>query len=319
MNDLPTPETPFRLGTRASPLALVQSELTLAALREAWPDVPEGGFQVVRVSTTGDRVLDRPLAEIGGKGLFTRELDRALAEGEIDAGVHSLKDVPTWLPEGQSLGAVLPREDPRDAFFTREDAPPLAPEDLPQGAVVGTASLRRQASLLARRPDLRVVSIRGNVGTRLGKLNAGEVAATMLAVAGLKRLGEAERIRVVLEPEVMLPGVAQGAIALQVRGDDARAASLLAPLDHAASRAEVTAERACLDALQGSCTTPVGVLGRLNGELALSARLGLPDGSRLVEVSERAPAEEAEALGLELGRRLRAEAGDEMLRALGLA
>ncbi len=212
-------ETPrLRLGTRGSPLALAQAREVRARLAAAHADLePEAAVEIVVIKTTGDTVQDRTLAEIGGKGLFTKEIEEALLDGRIHAAVHSMKDVPTWLPEGLAIGAVLAREDPRDALFS-ERADSLAA--LPKGAVVGTASLRRQAQVLLARPDLEVVPFRGNVQTRLHKLAEGEVDATLLAVAGLKRLGMAERITAVLEPEVMLPAVAQGAIGVETRVDD---------------------------------------------------------------------------------------------------
>ncbi|MEA2779455.1 MAG: hydroxymethylbilane synthase, partial [Rhodospirillaceae bacterium] len=237
----------LRIGTRGSPLALAQAHLVgdrLAAVHAHLP-APE----IVVIKTTGDRVQDRKLEEIGGKGLFTKEIEEALNEGRIDLAVHSMKDMPTFLPEGLVIACLLPREDPRDVLFSPH-AKNL--KDLPRGARVGTSSLRRQAQVLALRPDVEVVMFRGNVGTRLEKLAAGQVDATLLALAGLIRLGQAERATAILSTEEMLPAVAQGAIGIEIRESDARTAGLLAPLDDPATEITVGAERACLAVLDGS-------------------------------------------------------------------
>ena len=239
----------LRLGTRGSPLALAQAAEVRSLLAESDPTLaPEGAVETVVIRTTGDKVQDRTLAEIGGKGLFTKEIEEALIEGRIDAAVHSMKDVPTWLPEGLEIACVLAREDARDALFSNA-GDSLA--GLPEGALVGTASLRRQAQVLAARPDLRVVPLRGNVDTRLRKLAEGQVAATLLAVAGLKRLGRAEAITAPLATEEMLPAVAQGAVGLEIRSDDDRTRAYLAPLQHQETARRVAAERACLAVLDG--------------------------------------------------------------------
>ena len=306
-----------RLGTRGSPLALKQAEETRDRLAAAWPALAvPGAIELVVIKTSGDRVQDRPLAELGGKGLFAKEIEEALAARRIDIAVHSLKDLPTWLPDGLALAAVLPREDVRDALVTLDGLPGL--EALPAGAVVGTCSLRRQAQLLLRRPDLRVVTLRGNVGTRLARLAEGACRATLLAVAGLNRLGLAERGRP-LPTEHLLPAVAQGAIGLEIRADDAATAGLLAAINHAPTWQRVTAERACLAALRGSCTTPVAVLadlltGALGSGLRLRALLALPDGSQplFLEQVGGAPA----ALGLAVGSELRGRAGPAHLALL---
>ena len=307
----------LRIGTRASPLALRQVEIVRAALVAAHPDLAEpGAVDVVPIRTTGDRIQDRTLAEAGGKGLFTKEIEEALAAGAVDLAVHSAKDMQTWLPKGLVLGAVLPREDPRDALLSNAGARNLAA--LPPGAVLGTASLRRQAQALMRRPDLKVVPFRGNVETRLRKLSEGMADATLLAVAGLKRLGHAERLDAVLEPEEMLPAVGQGTLAVEFRAGDERMAALLAPLNHVPTAGCLAAERALLAALDGSCRTPIAALAEPSGPdgLRLRALLALPDGSQAHQDAGSASMSDAAALGNELGRRLLAVAGPEFLRGL---
>lgn len=306
----------LRLGTRGSPLALAQTEETRRRLAEAHPELAApGALETVVIRTTGDRVQDRPLSEIGGKGLFTKEIEEALHEGGIDLAVHSMKDVPTWPPETLVLAAFLPREDPRDAFFSPHGDSLAA---LPAGALVGTASLRRQSQVLALRPDLRVTTLRGNVDTRLRKLAEGEVDATLLALAGLRRLGRGDSVPAVLSVEEMLPAVGQGAIGLQARRDDARTCGWLAALDDAETRARVTAERACLAVLDGSCRTPIAALAeRTDGEgLHLRALVAAPDGSRIWRAEGRGPVSEAAALGEGVGRELRAAAGEAFFAAL---
>ncbi len=296
----------LRIGTRGSPLALAQAEETRTRLAILDPALAAAGaVEVVVIRTTGDRIQDRTLADAGGKGLFTKEIEEALIEGRIDIAVHSMKDVPTWLPDGLEIACLLPREDPRDAFFS-----PVAgdPDQLPAGAVVGTASLRRQAQILARRPDLRVVPIRGNVETRLRKLAAGEVDATLLALAGLKRLGLTAAITAILDPAAMLPAVAQGAIGLETRIGDARIASLLAPLNCPATQARVSAERAALEVLDGSCRTPIAALATLapGDQLDLDLLVARPDGAAVFRLARRGPAAESRRLGREAGAAMRA-------------
>ena len=305
----------LRLGTRGSPLALAQAHEVRRRLAEAHSELAaEGAVEIVVIKTSGDRIQDRTLAEIGGKGLFTKEIEEALVDGAIDVAVHSMKDVPTWLPEGLAITAVLPREDPRDAFFSDKGAS-LA--DLPAGAVVGTASLRRQAQVLMARPDLKVAPLRGNVGTRLRKLADGEADATLLAMAGLKRLGEAGRVTAPLEPDEMLPAVAQGAIGLEARAGDERTGAWLAALDHRETAARVAAERACLEVLDGSCRTPIAALAELDGtELWLRALVAMPDGSRAHRAERRGPATDPEALGRDAGAELRGAAGPAFFAAL---
>ena len=294
-------QTPLRIGTRGSPLALVQSEMVRRRL------TPGDPADIVVLKTSGDLLFDRSLADAGGKGLFTKEIDEALLAGRIDMAVHSLKDVPTWLPKGIVLAAILEREDPRDAFISRA-SPRLF--DLPAGAVVGSASLRRQAQILHRRPDLKVTLLRGNVETRLRKLGEGVVDATLLALAGLRRLGRADAVTAILEPDEMLPAPAQGAIAIACRADDGKLRERLQALDHAASRAEVTAERALLEALDGSCRTPIAALARADGDrLALKGLVAKPDGSRVVSGAREGVSADAARIGRDLGEFLRAEAG----------
>jgi hydroxymethylbilane synthase len=304
--------TPLRIGTRGSPLARVQTELVCRALREADSALAEpGALEVVAIRTTGDRVVDRPLAELGGKGLFCKELEAALVGRRIDLAVHSMKDLPTWLPDGLTIGAMLPRADPRDVLIVRER--PARIEDLPPRAVVGSTSLRRRAQLLARRPDLQVIAFRGNVETRLRRLEAGEVDATLLARAGLDRLGLMPAGARMLEPDEMLPAVGQGAIGVECRTDDAIIARLAA-IDHRPTSACVAAERAMLDVLDGSCHTPIagyaeigaaieGALMRLRGLIAR------PDGSRRLAAERTGPAADGERLGREVGHELRERAG----------
>ncbi|MBP2301722.1 hydroxymethylbilane synthase [Azospirillum picis] len=296
---------PLRIGTRGSPLALAQAHETRDRLIAAHPHLAApGAIEIVVFKTTGDRILDRTLAEAGGKGLFTKELEEALFDGRADLAVHSMKDVPTALPDGLEIATLLPREDPRDAFFARTGSG-LA--DLPPGAVVGTAGLRRQAQVLELRPDLTVVPLRGNVQTRLSKLDAGEVDATLLALAGLRRLGLTDRITAVLEPETMLPAVAQGAIGIEIRSADDATRALLAPLNCDETMVRVTAERALLAALDGSCRTPIAALATLDGDaLHLRAKVLSHDGRSIFRTERRGTAAEAESLGTDAGEEIRA-------------
>jgi hydroxymethylbilane synthase len=303
----------INIGTRGSPLALAQAELTKAALLAAHPQLTAAGVTIVPIKTTGDKVQDRTLSEIGGKGLFTKEIEEALLEGRIDLAVHSMKDMPTFLPDGLVIAAMLEREDPRDVLIS-----PVADsiENLPQGAVVGTASLRRQAQLLALRPDLKVQPLRGNVGTRLDKLARGEAAATLLALAGLKRLGRVDAATAILSTDAFLPAVAQGAIGIEIRVNDPRIAARVAPLDHAPTTIAVTAERACLAVLDGSCRTPIAAHAEISGTaLRLRGLVALPDGteSHRAEDTGNATLAGAAALGRAVGARLKARAGPNFL------
>jgi len=299
----------LRIGTRGSPLALAQAAEVRARLAAAWPELAaEGAVETVIIRTTGDAVQNRTLAAIGGKGLFTKELEEALYAGTVDLAVHSLKDVPTWLPDGLALVCHLEREDPRDAFFSRGGAP-LA--TLPAGSVVGTASLRRQAQVLHARPDLRVVPLRGNVETRLRKLAEGAVDATLLALAGLKRLGKTAGISEILPPEAMLPAVAQGAIGIEARSGDERVRAYLEPLGHRATERRVAAERALLAALDGSCKTPIAGLAEFveGGRLRLRGLVVRPDGGAAHATEREGAAEDAERMGADAGAELRRTAG----------
>lgn len=306
-------QPPFaRIGTRGSPLALVQARLVRRLLAEAHGIDPER-IDIQVISTGGDRTqaANASLSEIGGKGLFTKEIDQALLDGVVDIGVHSSKDVATVLPEGVALAAFLEREDVRDAFMS------IVAGDidgLPAGARFGTSSIRRAAQVLRRRPDLVIVPFRGNVDTRLQKLADGVADATMLAVAGLNRLGKADRITALLDPVHFMPAPAQGAIGIAVRSGDRRMAEVVAPLDHRATHSGILAERAMLRVLDGSCRTPVGVLSNLMGEaMELKGEIISLDGQLTFSDSVTGPVERAEALGADLGRRLLAQAGTEFL------
>jgi hydroxymethylbilane synthase len=309
------PSRPFRIGTRGSPMALYQAELVRDRLCAAHPELAAAGaLELVPIRTTGDRVQTRLLAEIGGKGLFTKEIEEALLDERIDMAVHSLKDMETVLPAGLAIGVVLKRDDPRDVLVGRTVLTPggLTLAGLPEGARVGTASLRRRAQLLRLRPDLGVVPIRGNVNTRLAKLEAGEVDALVLALCGLERLGKEGAIGEILGVDVMLPAVAQGALAVECRALDDRVRALLAPLHDAPSAACVLAERSMLAALDGSCRTPIAGLARIDGErLSLDALLLSPDGTAERRGSLAGPADEAASIGTALGEQLRRGAGPE--------
>ena len=305
-------DTPLRIGTRGSKLALAQTKMVRDVLAATYSYLAPP--EIIVIKTTGDQVHNRPLVEIGGKGLFTKEIEEALLSGRIDLAVHSMKDIPTMLPAGLVVDCLLPREDPRDALFAGSAA---SIDDLPHGAVVGTVSLRRSAQLLARRSDLKVVPFRGNVDTRLNKLAAGVVDVTLLAVAGLKRLGMEDRICTILEPEDMLPAAAQGAIGVECRADDVRTRNLLAPINHRETALCVTAERALLEMLGGSCRTPVAALAELReGVLCLRGLLAWPDGSRLVSVERRGEPASATALGREAGAELKKTAGPDFLASI---
>ena len=303
----------LKIGTRGSPLALAQARELAGRLAEAHGDLAgPDAIETVVIRTTGDRVQDRPLSEIGGKGLFTKEIDEALLSGAIDLAVHSMKDVPTWLPDGVSFPCLLPREDPRDALFANSHRR-LA--DLPQGAVVGTAALRRQAQILAMRPDLKVVPIRGNVETRLRKLAEGQVSATLLAVAGLRRLGMADRITATLSTEEMLPAVAQGAIGIACRAGDEAVLARLKPLHCADTSSCVAAERGLLTELDGSCRTPIAAWAQLtsDGGIVLDALIARPDGSEVLRERREGHRQDAAALGRAAGEALKSRAGPGFL------
>lgn len=290
------------IGTRGSPLALAQANMVRDALMAAHPGLAVT-LSVIR--TSGDTFLDRPLAQIGGKGLFTKEIEDALLAGAADIAVHSMKDVPTVLPGGLVIPCMLAREDVRDVLIVRDPAARRV-ADLPKGARLGTASLRRAAQALALRPDLEIVTLRGNVGTRMDKIAAGEADATFLALAGLKRLGLADKARNILDVSEMLPAVAQGAIGIECREGDGRVQGLIAPLDHGETRVCVVAERALLAALDGSCRTPIAAHVTLAGSrLDLAALIALPDGSCRIDTRISGAVADGAALGAEAGARLR--------------
>ncbi len=293
----------LRLGTRGSKLALVQAHETKDRLGRSHGSLSApDAVEIVTIVTTGDSVQNRLLSEIGGKGLFTKEIDEALLGGRVDIAVHSMKDLPTVLPDGIVIGAVLPREDPRDALI---GARRIA--DLPPGATLGTASLRRAAQAKALRPDLAIVPLRGNVDTRIRKIEAGEAKATMLAVAGLKRLGLMESVGSPLAPEEMLPSVAQGAIAIACRAGDTRTLDLLAAIDDEPSRLRVTAEREMLAVLDGSCRTPIAGLAEIEGAtLKLRGLVASTDGTRVDRNERSGAAADAERIGRDLGTALKA-------------
>jgi len=307
-------DLPLRVGTRASPLALAQTRGFLALLRHFCPVLRSMDvFEEHAIRTTGDAVQDRRLADIGGKGLFAKEIHEALAAGRVDFAVHSLKDLETTLPPGIVLACTLRREDARDALVLGPTCPPADPAQpfaaLPRGAVIGTSSVRRQAQLLHARPDLRIATLRGNVQSRLTKLAAGACDASLLAFAGLRRLGLADAAAVVLEPETMVPAAGQGIIGVTVRADDTELRDLLAGIEDPEAKAVATAERALLARLDGSCRTPIGGYARLlpEGELHLTGLVARADGSFLLKRHLRGGASEAAALGTALGESLLAD------------
>lgn len=302
---------PFRIGTRGSPLALAQAHETRSRLSTAF-DLPEDAFEIVVIKTTGDKILDRPLGEIGGKGLFTKEIEDALLGGSIDIAVHSMKDMPVAQPDGLVIDCCLPREDVRDAFLTL-DGTELG--DLPPGTVVGTSSLRRKAQLLHRRPDLEIVEFRGNVQTRLKKLESGVAIGTFLAMAGLRRLSLTSLPAKPIDADEMLPAVAQGAIGIERRADDSRAAEMLAAISDANTVARLAAERAFLEALDGSCQTPIAGLAELRGDtLQLRGEILRTDGSESHSGSREGPIADGPDMGRDLAKALLDKAGPGFLQ-----
>ncbi len=284
----------IRIGTRGSALALAQAHEVRGRLMAAH-GLPESSFSIEIIKTTGDQILDRPLADVGGKGLFTKEIEEALAADRIDLAVHSMKDMQTQLPDGLTIGAMLPREDVRDAFVSAKYS---TLDGLPRGATVGTSSLRRQAQVKRLRPDLNVVGFRGNVQTRLKKLGDGVADATFLACAGLKRLGLADHITAAMPTDHMLPAVAQGAIGIEIRIDNDAIAQLVAPLDNPPTAVCVTAERAFLAHLEGSCRTPIAGLAELHGDqLDFRGLILAPDGHASLSAAQSGAPREAAALG----------------------
>lgn len=305
----------FRIGARGSKLSLAQTSQTRARWA-ALLGVDEAALEIVPITTSGDRIQDRRLIEAGGKGLFTKELDEALLDGRIDVGIHSLKDLPTQLPDGIVLACVPEREDPRDAFVCLKVS---TLDELPSNSMVGTASLRRQAQVLFARNDLRVSTLRGNVETRLAKLEAGDADATFLALAGLKRLGLEAHAASLIDPQAMPPAACQGALAITVRENDARVRDALAKFEDPRARVEIEAERAFLAALDGSCRTPIAALARVeNNELAFLGETLRPDGGARWRRSERIALgadaiAQAQSLGARLGGDIRDEAGDAIV------
>lgn len=307
MSELSNLRRPLRIGTRGSPLALWQARHVETLLRQAWPQLADdGALEIVEITTTGDRVQNRLLSEIGGKGLFSKEIEEAMADNRIDLAVHSMKDVETVLADGFVIAAVLERADPRDAWIS---ASGHGLDDMPTGAKVGTASLRRRAQVLARRPDLEVVPFRGNVGTRLRKLAEGEADATLLAQAGLDRLGMGDTATETLAPSVMLPPAAQGAVGVECRANDEVVLQALAPLNHAETVVTTMAERALLAALDGSCRTPIGAYATLDGTggIHIEGLLANDAGTKSWRANRSGLVSDAAALGAEIGAELRRE------------
>lgn len=301
----------LRIGTRGSPLALAQAQLTQRLLAEAHDVAPER-IEIRVITTSGDKLTDRPLSEAGGKGLFSREIEAALDAGEVDLGVHSSKDLASFLPEGLMLAAFLEREDVRDAFVSLQYG---SVAELPEGAKFGSSSIRRAAQMLRVRPGLEVVPFRGNVDTRLAKLAAGVADATLLAVAGLNRLGKADKITAYLDPLEFLPAPAQGAIGIEIRESDTRTAELVTVLNHAATATTIAAERSLLATLDGSCRTPIGAFTELNGvSCRLTAEILSPDGREFYRGTVEGAAADAAKLGTQLGARLLEQAGPEFQR-----
>ncbi len=301
---------PIKIGTRGSTLAMVQARQVRSELMSAH-GLGADEIEIVTIRTTGDRVTDRPLSEIGGKGLFTKEIERALYDGDVDLAVHSMKDMATVLPEGLEIAAYLEREDPRDAFLSPKAA---TIRDLPHGAVVGSSSIRRQAQLKRMRPDLEVVMYRGNVDTRLRKLKDGEVDATILALSGLRRMGLEAEVTEAVSVRDMLPAVAQGAIGIQVRADDAAARDLVTPLNHPLTEIAVSAERAFLKVLDGSCRTPIAGHATIGeGRVHLAGMALSPDGSECHETDMEGPASDAVNLGTAAGEEVKGRLGPDFL------
>ncbi|QNW94580.1 hydroxymethylbilane synthase [Acinetobacter seifertii] len=301
----------LKIATRQSPLALWQAEHIRARLQELHPDLT---VELVKFVTQGDKILDTPLAKIGGKGLFVKELEAALLDGRADLAVHSMKDVPMALPEGLTLAVICEREDPLDAFVSNQFEKFA---DLPQGARVGTSSLRRKSQILKQRPDLQIIDLRGNVGTRLGKLDDGQYDAIILASAGLKRLGLENRIRHTIEPNVSLPAVGQGALGLECRADDQEVLALIQPLLHIETDVCVRAERAFNAYLEGGCQVPIAGYATLqDGKIHIEGRVGSVDGQTLLRAEMTDEAHNAQQLGENLARNLLEQGAGDLLKAL---
>jgi hydroxymethylbilane synthase len=301
----------LRIATRKSQLALWQAEYVSTLLKQHHPDLE---IELVTMTTQGDKILDTPLAKVGGKGLFVKELEVGMLEGTADIAVHSMKDVPVELPDGLHLPVICPREDPRDAFVSNQHETFYS---LPQGAKVGTSSLRRQCQLKAARPDLEILDLRGNVNTRLAKLDAGEYDAIILATAGLVRLGMEDRIRERLSPEVSLPAIGQGAIGIECRNDDARVNNLIQPLHDRETALRVTAERAMNAGLNGGCQVPIAGFAEISHDaLMLRGLVGEPDGTNIIRAEIAGPVDNAEEMGQVLAEDLLARGAGKILEAL---
>jgi hydroxymethylbilane synthase len=309
--------TPFRIGTRGSPLALAQAYETRRRLMEEFEELTEdGAIEICVLKTQGDMVLDKSLMELGGKGLFTKELDTALLADEVDICVHSMKDVPTWLPDGTVLPCNLPREDSNDAFI-HKDGSVKSIMGLPDHSVIGTASLRRQCQIMAQNPTLKCVNFRGNVQTRLRKLDDGVVDATLLAIAGLKRMDMDGCATAILEWDEMLPAVAQGAIGIQCRSDDERSLKYIAKLNHAETKQCVDCERSFLEALDGNCKTPIAGQARIiDGKMKFRGLIAMPDGSSKFTTESEGSIEDAKKIGREAGEYLKAQAGEKFFEMM---
>ena len=302
----------LRIATRQSPLALWQAEFVKAELEKYHPELT---VELIPMVTRGDKILDTPLAKIGGKGLFVKELEHAMLEKTADIAVHSMKDVPMEFPEGLGLSVICDREDPRDAFVSNTYQ---SIDELPHGAKVGTCSLRRQCQLMAKRPDIEILDLRGNVGTRLSKLDEGQYDAIILASAGLKRLGLADRIAHEIETDWMLPAGGQGAVGIECRISDERIVNYLAPLNHPTTAYRVKAERAVNNHLQGGCQVPIGVYSTISSDqITIKALVGRTDGSEIIQDTIKGHIDNAEALGVELAERLLQAGAGEILKAVG--
>ena len=301
----------LRIATRKSPLALWQANFVSAQLKHYHPDLE---IELVTMTTQGDKILDTPLAKVGGKGLFVKELETGMLEGRADIAVHSMKDVPVDFPPGLHLAVICEREDPRDAFVSNNYA---SLDDLPQGARLGTSSLRRQSQIAAFRPDLKIIDLRGNVNTRLKKLDDGEYDAIILAAAGLKRLEFEERITQFIETDVCLPAIGQGAVGIECRSDDARVHNLIAPLNDNKTQIRVTAERAMNERLQGGCQVPIAGYAEFEkGLIMMRGLVGQVDGKKIIRGDIAGPAENAEELGIVLAEDLLSRGADKILKEL---
>jgi hydroxymethylbilane synthase len=299
----------IRIGTRASALALWQAEWVKAELEKKYPGMI---VSLTKIKTTGDKILDVPLAQVGGKGLFVKEIEEAMLAHEIDIAVHSMKDVPTMFPDGLHLSCITKREDARDALLTRNN---MKFKDLPQGATIGTSSLRRQAQLMSVRPDFKIQQLRGNVDTRLRKLKEGQFDAIILAAAGVRRLGLAENVSEYLDTAISLPAIGQGALGIECRVDDRELNDLIAFFNHQDTRTCVTGERALLRRLEGGCQVPIACYGQMvNGKLHLIGLVGSVDGKRIIKDTIEGEAEKAEKLGVTLAEKLLSKGADVILR-----